>query len=166
MKQLSFSFGGQYLQNIISTFTVSMAKVLFLKALLISAITIARPCGDHFEFVVQVFRVLEASLAETASSCELAGEAAVICMQEGLHLSPGVLTRQIGPLFSCRGYSNASKIFRSAYFYYYEKSLVVDVLIREATALRKRARRGLMFSAMAMSVYFFQSSESAEGSRG
>lgn len=80
MEELCFSFGRQYLGNILPAFAMPMAKVLFLEVLLISAVAIARPCGDHFEFMMEVFRVLEASFAETASSRELAGEAAVICM--------------------------------------------------------------------------------------
>ena len=52
-----------------------------------------------------------------------------------------------------------------AYFYYYEKSLLMDAVSMEATELRRRARRGLMFSAIRLSVYFFQRRESAEGSR-
>ena len=78
---------------------MTKTKVLFLEALFISAVAIAGTCSDHFEFVVQVLGILEASFAEAASSGELAGEAAVICMQEELHLSPGELARQIGPLF-------------------------------------------------------------------
>lgn len=107
---------------------MSLTKILLSEVLLVSTVTIARPCGDHFEFVVKVFWVLETFFAETASSCELAGEAAIICIREEIHLSPGSLIRQIGPLFSYRGYSKPLNVFPMIYFYSYEKSFVVDVV--------------------------------------
>jgi hypothetical protein len=74
--------------------------------------------------------------------------------------------RQIGPLFSYFWYYIPWKVCPMVAFYSYEKSLVADTFKMAATAARSLARRGLIFSAIAMMVYFFQRRESAEGSSG
>lgn len=51
-------------------------------------------------------------------------------------------------------------------FYSLEKSLLADAVKTADTAARSLARRGLIFSAIVIIVYFFQSKDSAEGSIG